>query len=118
MIFNFITWAARSPLKYYPYSSSGLFFHKGYYFRIVRERLQGRYGYTQESLHIMVLWPSTKPARALIEEARGFCVSESILQKEFDELVDGICLGNTEILRWGNLNIYREAEAGGGAREV
>jgi chaperone BCS1 len=78
MIFNFITWAARSPLKYYPYSSAGIFFHKGYHFRIVRERLQGRYSYTQESLHIMVLWPSTKPARALIEEAREFCVSESI----------------------------------------
>jgi hypothetical protein len=39
------------------------------------------------------------------------------MQKEFDELVDDlrdICLGNTEILRWGNLNVYREADAGGG----
>ncbi|KAK5215245.1 hypothetical protein LTR72_011685 [Exophiala xenobiotica] len=74
-IFNFHTWDATQPPRYYPYDNSGLFLYKGCYFRIDRQRLQSPNGSTRELLKITVFWPSAKPLRCLIEDARQFGLS-------------------------------------------
>ncbi|ETN42721.1 uncharacterized protein HMPREF1541_01879 [Cyphellophora europaea CBS 101466] len=76
-IFNFNDWAARAPPKYEPHLSSGFFYHKGRFFRIIRDQEKVQDGHfsvmrDREKLLITVLWRSTRPIKALIEEAREF----------------------------------------------
>lgn len=77
IIFNFNDWAARAAPKYEPHTSSGFFYHKGYFYRIIRDRekVQDDWGPTvreREKLIVSVLWRSTLPIKALIEESREF----------------------------------------------
>lgn len=76
VIFNFNDWAARAAPKYDPHSSSGFFYHKGFFYRIVRDRekVQDDWGPVREreKLIVCVLWRSTLPIKALIEETREF----------------------------------------------
>ena len=74
-IFNFRQWSARLPPKYEPHSSSGFFWHKGFFYRITREekRVQNEWSgmpRDREYLYITCLWRSTRPLKLLIDEAR------------------------------------------------
>jgi len=76
-IFNFNDWSARAPPKFEPHQSSGYFLHHGRWYKFDRnkEHVAGDYSgtvYDREWLEITVLWPSTKPIKNLIEEAREF----------------------------------------------
>jgi mitochondrial chaperone BCS1 len=74
-IFNFRQWSARLPPKYEPHSSSGYFWHKGYFYRISRDqkRVESEWsGIVREREYLLIqcLWRTTQPLKMLIDEAR------------------------------------------------
>ena len=80
-IFNFNDFATRVAAKYEPHSTTGFFRHKGHIFRITREaeRVQNEWSDAvrdREKFIITVVWRSTSPIKALIEEARELSFSK------------------------------------------